>query len=237
MRRLAASFALLLPFAIMTPPLVAVEPVMVPRVYDPIPSPDESHTDLHKAAEKCDVGAEKTALGAFRSSQRKIEINRLDREGITPLGYAAQSGCLEIARMLLDGGAAVDLTDPHSNWTPLLRAAEGRHADVVRLLAKHGANADVVGVMGDTPWTVALRGPLVGEDRVGDRNATLLALLENGADPETAERKLREKNAELLDQLKNATGTILRLQSDLEERERLLKEIRSRVGNDAPGPN
>ncbi len=142
MRRCLVILALILPYAAAKAPLLAAEPATGAMDYDPMPSPDLNHTRLHRAAEKCDAGAATSELGAHRSADKKKEINRLDREGYRPLGYAAQSGCLEIAQMLLDAGAAVDLTDPHSNWTPLLRAAEGRHADVVRLLAKKGAMAD-----------------------------------------------------------------------------------------------
>ena len=73
MRRPAAIFALLLLSAAVSR-VIAQEPVLVPKRYDPMPMPDENYTDLHKAAEKCDAGNAKSALGALRTAEKKAAI-------------------------------------------------------------------------------------------------------------------------------------------------------------------
>jgi ankyrin len=57
------------------------------------------------------------------------------------LHLAAEYGRIQIAQLLLEKGAAVDPMD-NLGRTPLLWAAENRHADVARLLISHGADVN-----------------------------------------------------------------------------------------------
>jgi ankyrin repeat protein len=102
--------------------------------------------------------------------------------GLTPLHYAAESGRLEAARLLLQHKAGIDAhADDWHGCTPLHRASEyGRH-DVVRLLLSHGANANALTVDGSTPLHVASRHPRFGniEMREG-KLAVARLLLEHG---------------------------------------------------------
>lgn len=144
--------------------------------------PDVTHTDLHRAAETCDLRMGRAALAALPAADRNTEINRIDREGYTPLAYAAERGCLDLVKKLVEEGAEVDATDDYPHWTPLLRAAEQRHAAVVRYLLSRGANVNVKAGFGQTPLTTAILGSLFSYGPEGDRTETLRVLLSNGAD-------------------------------------------------------
>lgn len=149
-----------------------------------MPPPDSNHTALHAAAEKGDAAALRTLIKSLRSRLRSKELNRLDREGYTPLAYAARAGNLEIVELLVKSGASVDRTDEYAGWTPLMQAANQRHAAVVRYLLNHGANPNAVTRTGKTPLLAALEGSLFSFGAAGDRGATVRSLLEKGADPE-----------------------------------------------------
>jgi ankyrin repeat protein len=151
------------------------------QAYSPIPIPDINYTELHEAADQCDPEKAKAALSEMPAGEKTAAINRIDREGYTPLAYAAQQGCLEIVKLLVESGAAVDASEEYSHWTPLLRASQNRHADVVRYLLASGADVNVRASLGQTPWTEAVRGPFFNRGPEGDRDATLQALREGGA--------------------------------------------------------
>jgi ankyrin len=70
--------------------------------------------------------------------------------GLTPLLYAARSGCLECARALVRGGADVNLADPE-NITPLIMAGLNFGFDVGALLVKEGAELNVWDTWGRSP--------------------------------------------------------------------------------------
>jgi ankyrin repeat protein len=76
-----------------------------------------------------------------RLIQGGSDVNLADRDGWTPLHFAAQSHNAEVARLLLDSAASVDPRDGHGN-TPLWRAvfnSQGR-GELIELLRSRGAN-------------------------------------------------------------------------------------------------
>lgn len=73
--------------------------------------------------------------------------------GFTPLLYAARRGCADCARILLEGGADVNLADP-DNVTPLLLAALNLNYDTAKLLIERGADVN--------KWDTWGRAPLYG---------------------------------------------------------------------------
>lgn len=64
---------------------------------------------------------------------------RIDREGWTPLHYAATGPQPEVVALLLERSAAVDARAPNGN-TPLMMAALYGKEESVRLLLSHGAD-------------------------------------------------------------------------------------------------
>lgn len=157
--------------------------VSVPaRALSVVLPPDINYTDLHKAADECDLVKGRAALDVLSTATKNEEINRLDRESYTPLAYAARGGCIEIVKLLIDKGAIADAMDDHTRWTPLLQAADQRHAEVVRYLLAHGANINVKAGFGQTPLTAAILGSVFSYGPKGDRDETVQALLVGGAD-------------------------------------------------------
>lgn len=87
----------------------------------------------------------------------------------TPLWRAAYKGSVHMAELLLSGGANIHIKGrakrqslhnaamscPHS---PLTQAAYGGHADIVRLLVKHGAEPAEVDEIDDAELQCKLRG-------------------------------------------------------------------------------
>ncbi|MDR0780247.1 MAG: ankyrin repeat domain-containing protein [Pseudomonadales bacterium] len=66
-------------------------------------------------------------------------VKPLDPGGYTPLLYAAREGCTACAAALLDGGAAIDMTDLWAQ-TPLHLATLNLHYDTAALLIARGAD-------------------------------------------------------------------------------------------------
>ncbi len=67
---------------------------------------------------------------------RGAEVNR---EGWTPLHYAASGGHVEIVRYLLEQSAYIDAQSPNRT-TPLMMAARQQHTSTVKLLIEEGAD-------------------------------------------------------------------------------------------------
>jgi ankyrin repeat protein len=75
--------------------------------------------------------------------------------GFTPLLYAARRGCAECARVLLDAGADINLTDP-DRVTPLLLATINLNFDTAALLVKRGADVNKWDTWGRAPLYAAV---------------------------------------------------------------------------------
>jgi ankyrin repeat protein len=83
------------------------------------------------------------------------EVDRLDREGRTPLFYAAKEGAFAIADLLIRSGANVNARDKTS-LTPLHYAARFFQLDLAKLLIKNGAEVDARDNDGNTPLSDAV---------------------------------------------------------------------------------
>ncbi|KAK3292867.1 ankyrin repeat-containing domain protein [Chaetomium fimeti] len=95
--------------------------------------------------------------------------------GMTPLSWAALSGHVTVAEMLVAHGVHVDANGGFWNRTPLSYAAESGDKDIVNLLLSHGAEVDSNDQRGPTPL---LRAAMEGHDDV------VGLLLAHGADVE-----------------------------------------------------
>jgi len=121
------------------------------------------------------------------------------RGGFTPLLFSAREGCIQCARVLLDGGAGIDLMDPDGT-TPLVMALLNRNWDMAKFLIEQGADPDLWDIYGQTPLYVAVdmntlpvgrRIELPSADRTEGIDVMRL-LLEKGANP-NAQLKLRPR--------------------------------------------
>jgi ankyrin repeat protein len=75
--------------------------------------------------------------------------------GLTPLLYAARSGCKDCVEALLDAGADPNRPNP-DGVTPLIVAMDNFAFDTARLLFEHGANPHVWDWWGRTPLHTAI---------------------------------------------------------------------------------
>ncbi len=121
-------------------------------------------------------------------------VNSKSPYGSTPLFFACDRGNLEIAKLLIDRGADVNVEDTFYHANAISWAAQKKHYEIVTLLLDHGAKSagDVVemGAQSGDPKFVKLgldRGPIAKETLSKSLAAATKA-----------------KNAEIVDMLKAA---------------------------------
>jgi outer membrane protein assembly factor BamB len=68
-----------------------------------------------------------------------VDVNAKNRYGATALSFAADKGHVEIARVLIDKGADINVKDTFYQSTPLEWAVFNNHSEIVRLLLSQGA--------------------------------------------------------------------------------------------------
>ena len=103
-------------------------------------APIANATSAHAKVKVCqgeEQNYEQIAKGAS-----SVEIN-------TALWSAADKGCLDLARRLLDGGSSLQARDG-SGRMALARAAKAGHADIVELFLQRGAPINARNLDGST---------------------------------------------------------------------------------------
>jgi cytochrome c len=121
-----------------------------------------------------DVAAVTSAL------DKGAAINEID--GVTALYIACEAGNAELAKLLIDRGADVNLP---VSWqrTPLFAANKGGHAEIVKLLLDNGADPNQL-AKSQTPLHVAAEnGCLQCVIHLVDAGAEVNALTSNGSPP------------------------------------------------------
>ena len=121
------------------------------------------------------------------SASRGIALQEVQLGGSTPLLFAARSGDLESARLLVAAGADVHDTTADGN-TALVIAAHGGHGLLAAFLLDAGADPNAAPLGYTALHAAVLRGTLrdrsVANDDPGAGVALVRALLARGADPD-----------------------------------------------------
>lgn len=139
-------------------------------------------------------GAEVNARSLLTHVERQVTAEpRMQQRppgGLTPLLYAARSGCLACAQELVRGGADINLPDPEG-ITPLIMAGLNFSFDVAAFLVKQGAELDVWDTWGRSPLYAVVDMSTVPTGGRADRPsadatsapALVRLMLEHGANP------------------------------------------------------
>jgi len=105
---------------------------------------DEQHPAMVK--ELIAHGADVNAVSNINKWERQVTSEPRDKwlplGGLTPLLFAARQGCVECAKVLLEGGAKIDMTDP-DGISPVLLAIINGHYDVAGFLLNKGADPNL----------------------------------------------------------------------------------------------
>jgi len=105
-----------------------------------------------------------------------IDVNMQNEAGMTALHYAASKGREELLSLLLQrDDTKLDVQDPNSRLTPLMRAVLGHHRGTVGKLLQAGVRLNLQDFEGNTALHLAVQ---------ENRDDISLALLEAGAEPE-----------------------------------------------------
>ena len=84
------------------------------------------------------------------------DVNLQDKQGLSPLHFAAQNYNVKAAKTLLQAGAKVDARDKYGNaalWTAVFNS-RGR-GDIIMLLLEHGADRSAKNRSGKSPLELA----------------------------------------------------------------------------------
>jgi ankyrin repeat protein len=99
-------------------------------------------------------GADVNATSKLNHFERQVtaepRMQQRPAGGLTPLLYAARSGCLECAKQLVHGGADINFPDP-DGITPLIMAGINASFDVAAFLVTKGAELNVWDTWGRSP--------------------------------------------------------------------------------------
>lgn len=86
---------------------------------------------------------------------RRAAPREPDGGALTALVYAARTGSIDSARVLLEGGADVNQTTRYG-WSPLLAATQNQNYQMGKFLIEHGANVNLANKGGWTPLYLAV---------------------------------------------------------------------------------
>ncbi|MBA8769965.1 ankyrin repeat domain-containing protein [Wolbachia pipientis] len=120
--------------------IVAIVCIVIIYDYQKSKAAEEYQKMLEVAVKNCDLETVKSLVKKSRDDSKKA------------LYCAAEKGCLEVAKFLLDEGVDINIMS-----LALLDAADGGQLEVVKLLLERGANPHVGDWKGRTAKTIAIR--------------------------------------------------------------------------------
>lgn len=85
---------------------------------------------------------------------RRAPAREPDGGALTALVYAARTGSIEAAKVLLESGADVNQTTRYG-WSPLLAATQNQNYQLAKFLIEHGADVNLANKGGWTPLYLA----------------------------------------------------------------------------------
>ena len=112
--------------------------------------PNLRDAKLGRTALMVAAGNNNLNLLEFLLTNKAIQINAKDKEGLSALIYAARAGNLVAANRLLDAGALIEQADA-KGFTPLHWALHRKHPRLALELLQHGANPEATDLQGTTP--------------------------------------------------------------------------------------
>ena len=110
-------------------------------------------TEDADGAAVADASGNPVPVGAGRG--HRPPAREPDGGALTALVYAARSGSIDAARVLLEGGADVNQTTRYG-WSPLLAATHNSNYQMARFLIEHGADVNLANKGGWTPLYLAV---------------------------------------------------------------------------------
>ena len=132
--------------------------------------------ELHSAVEHNNLKTVRKYLkGGLFGLGEKLDINKQNYEGFTPLTLAAMYGSTETAEFLLENGADVNCSDKNG-YTPLMGASKYGHTKIASMLAGSGADVNAAKTDRGKGWTALLFALSCEHPDIAR------LLLENGAD-------------------------------------------------------
>jgi hypothetical protein len=117
-----------------------------PRRHEPT---EKEQVSLHNTTSK---GPGRTVNSLI---DKKDKAHAMKVRGQSPLHLAAMTDNVDVVRMLVDGGADVDVDEPGNHIRPLHNAATNGCSHVCEFLLKHGANMDAQTAQGNTALHLA----------------------------------------------------------------------------------
>ena len=136
-----------------------------------------SAQDIEKAAREGDLDAVKKLL----QSNPEL-VNEANKYGMTPLFWAAQQGNLDLAKLLVDKGADINVLSPIFG-TALHRAVFMGHDQIAEYLLDKGAQTTAQNSTGTVLHTAAIRGNLEAAKLLIDKGADVNTVNQNGEIP------------------------------------------------------
>ena len=133
-----------------SPEVKPAEPVAEATKPEP-PTAKAPDISIHEAAEKGNIKIVNQHLAAGTD----VNLENDAYGGSTPLHVAAYYGRKEIAELLIDEGADVNVKIDEG-WTPIHEAANGGNKEITGFLISEGADVNAIDAAGQTPLDVAI---------------------------------------------------------------------------------